>query len=96
VVRELRGAAVARTSKKPPPTEGERVVALGSPLDRLGALSIAIVNVADERAIVSDADVNYLSFGGPLLDLDGNIIGLKFPFYGSARCRDSTRGVSSG
>jgi hypothetical protein len=23
----------------------------------------------DERAIVSDADVNYLSFGSPLLDL---------------------------
>ena len=68
---------VLDTSKAPAPTEGERVVALGSPLNRVGALSIGIVNVADRQSIVSDASVNYLNTGGPLIDLDGNVIGLN-------------------
>lgn len=65
------------SSKSTAPTAGDRVLALGSPLNRLSVLSIGIVSSADDHAIVSDAGVNWLNTGGPLINLDGYVIALN-------------------
>lgn len=65
------------SSKSTAPTAGDRVLALGSPLNRLSVLSIGIVSSADDHAVVSDAGVNWLNTGGPLLNLDGYVIALN-------------------
>jgi S1-C subfamily serine protease len=59
------------------PAAGDRVLALGSPLNHLSVLSIGIVSSADNRSVVTDAGVNWLNTGGPLLNLDGYVIGLN-------------------
>lgn len=59
------------------PAPGERVLALGSPLNRLGVLSLGLVSNADASGVVSDVSVGYLNTGGPLVNLDGNVIGLN-------------------
>lgn len=65
------------TSKAAAPAAGDRVLAIGSPLNHLSVLSIGIVSSASSDAIVSDAGVNWLNTGGPLLDLDGYVIALN-------------------
>ena len=65
------------SSKSTAPTAGDRVLALGSPLNRLSVLSIGIVSSADDHAVVSDAGVNWLNTGGPLINLDGYVIALN-------------------
>ncbi|HEV2178807.1 MAG TPA: trypsin-like peptidase domain-containing protein [Gemmatimonadaceae bacterium] len=65
------------SSKSTAPAAGDRVLALGSPLNRLSVLSIGIVSSADDHAIVSDAGVNWLNTGGPLVNLDGYVIALN-------------------
>ncbi|HTL94978.1 MAG TPA: trypsin-like peptidase domain-containing protein [Gemmatimonadaceae bacterium] len=65
------------SSKSTAPVAGDRVLALGSPLNRLSVLSIGIVSSADDHAIVSDAGVNWLNTGGPLINLDGYVIALN-------------------
>lgn len=65
------------SSKSTAPVAGDRVLALGSPINRLSVLSIGIVSSADDHAIVSDAGVNWLNTGGPLINLDGYVIALN-------------------
>ncbi len=65
------------SSKSTAPSAGDRVLALGSPLNRLSVLSIGIVSSADDHAVVSDAGVNWLNTGGPLMNLDGYVIALN-------------------
>lgn len=65
------------SSKSTTPAAGDRVLALGSPLNRLSVLSIGIVSSADDHAVVSDAGVNWLNTGGPLMNLDGYVIALN-------------------
>lgn len=65
------------SSKSTAPAAGDRVLALGSPLNRLSVLSIGIVSSADDHAVVSDAGVNWLNTGGPLINLDGYVIALN-------------------
>ena len=59
------------------PGAGQRVLALGSPLNRLAVLSIGIISTADDRSVVSDASVNWLNTGGPLVSLGGKVIALN-------------------
>ena len=59
------------------PGPGDRVLAFGSPLNKLGVFSLGIVSNADPLTIVSDVNVTYLNSGGPLLSKDGFVIGLN-------------------
>ncbi|HSC33032.1 MAG TPA: trypsin-like peptidase domain-containing protein [Gemmatimonadaceae bacterium] len=65
------------SSKSTAPVAGDRVLALGSPINRLSVLSIGIVSSADDHAVVSDAGVNWLNTGGPLINLDGYVVALN-------------------
>ncbi|MCC5876249.1 MAG: trypsin-like peptidase domain-containing protein [Candidatus Sumerlaeia bacterium] len=65
---------------------GEHVVALGNPLDLNHTISQGIVSakarylgahISMERLIQTDATIQQGSSGGPLVNLDGNIIGIN-------------------
>ena len=59
------------------PGPGDRVLAFGSPLNKLGVFSLGIVSNADPMVITSDVNVTYLNSGGPLLSKEGYVIGLN-------------------
>ena len=59
------------------PTAGDRVLALGSPMNKAGVLSIGIVSDADQQSVTSDLSVGFLNTGGPLLNRDGYVVGLN-------------------
>jgi S1-C subfamily serine protease len=59
------------------PSAGDRVLALGSPLNKAGVLSTGIVSNADQQSITSDLSVGYLNTGGPLLNSDGYVVGVN-------------------
>ncbi len=59
------------------PAAGDRVLALGSPLNKVGVLSTGIVSNADGQSITSEVSVGYLNTGGPLLNTDGYVVGLN-------------------
>ena len=65
------------TSRGPLANAGERVMAMGSPMNRTGMLSIGIVNSVDAQSVVSDVSISYLNSGGPLVNLDGDVIALN-------------------
>jgi serine protease Do len=58
---------------------GEIVVAVGNPLDLVGALTVGVVHSADRRGRRVYADVRLLpgNSGGPLADADGNVVGIN-------------------
>ena len=58
------------------PGPGDRVLAFGSPLNKLGVLSLGIISAADGGSIVSDVSVGWQNSGGPLVSKDGFVIGL--------------------
>jgi S1-C subfamily serine protease len=59
------------------PSAGDRVLALGSPLNKAGVLSTGIVSNADQQSITSEVSLGYLNTGGPLLNTDGYVVGLN-------------------
>lgn len=56
--------------------EGERVLAIGNPLSQTRVLTAGVVSKVHEGAIISDVDLNPGSSGGPLLNLDGEVVGI--------------------
>lgn len=56
---------------------GERVLAVGSPLHQTGVLTTGIVSKVEARAIISDVNINHGNSGGPLLNLDGEVIAIN-------------------
>ena len=65
------------SAKTAMPTVGDRVLALGSPFNKVGVLSTGIVSNADQQSIVSEVSLGYLNTGGPLLNADGFVVGLN-------------------
>jgi S1-C subfamily serine protease len=64
------------SAKTAMPAVGDRVLALGSPFNKVGVLSTGIVSNADQQGITSEVSVGYLNTGGPLLNTDGYVVGL--------------------
>ena len=58
------------------PGPGDRVLAFGSPMNKLGVLSLGIISNADANSIVSDVSIGWQNTGGPLVSRDGYVIGL--------------------
>ena len=65
------------TTRGPLANAGERVMAMGSPMNRTGMLSIGIVNSVNAQSVVSDVSISYLNSGGPLVNLDGDVIAIN-------------------
>jgi hypothetical protein len=71
--------------------EGEKVLAIGNPLSQTRILTVGVVSKVHEGAIISDVDLNPGSSGGPLLNLDGEVVGIT---TFSERSSDGGEGIS--
>jgi len=60
-------------------TAGERVIALGFPLNQEAVVTMTqgIVSSLREKAIISDVNINHGNSGGPMVDLDGSVVGVN-------------------
>ena len=68
--------AVAQ-SGEPVAVAGERVLAIGFPLNQEQTLTTGIVSGVREGAIISDVNMNPGNSGGPMLNLAGEVIGVN-------------------
>jgi hypothetical protein len=57
--------------------EGEKVLAIGSPLNQTRILTSGIVSKVEEGALISDVSINPGNSGGPLLNLDSEVIAIN-------------------
>ncbi len=57
--------------------EGERVVAIGSPLTQESVMTTGIVSKVQPDAIISDVNINPGNSGGPLLNLEAAVLGVN-------------------
>jgi len=67
---------LADPTQGPLAVEGERVLAIGSPLNQEKVLTIGIVSKVEKDYLISDVNINHGNSGGPLLNLAGDAIGL--------------------
>src|SRR5205085_1191940 len=56
--------------------EGEKVFTIGSPLNQRKVITTGIVSRVEERAIISDININHGNSGGPLFNSLGEVIGI--------------------
>ncbi len=56
---------------------GERVLAIGSPLNQRGVLTTGVVSQVEDGALISDVNINHGNSGGPLLTLDGTVVAIN-------------------
>jgi S1-C subfamily serine protease len=56
--------------------EGERVFTIGSPLHQSKVMTTGIVSKVEDRAIISDVNINHGNSGGPLFNSNGAVIGI--------------------
>ena len=56
---------------------GERVLAIGFPLNQELTLTTGIVSSVREGAIISDVNINHGNSGGPMLNLAGEVVGVN-------------------
>jgi S1-C subfamily serine protease len=78
-------------SGKPPVVPGERVIAMGYPLNQELAVTAGIVSSVREGAIISDVRINPGNSGGPLVNMSGEAIAIN-AFNASAMGR--SQGIS--
>lgn len=65
------------SSNSDPVEEGERVLAIGSPLNQRKIMTTGVVSKVEERAILSDVNINQGNSGGPLFNSLGEVIGIN-------------------
>ena len=56
---------------------GERVIAVGFPLSQRSSVTSGIVSGIRERLVISDVNINPGNSGGPLLNLNGEVVGVN-------------------
>jgi hypothetical protein len=57
--------------------EGEKVIAIGSPLNQDKIMTTGIISKVEPTALISDVNINHGNSGGPLVNLDGEVIGIN-------------------
>jgi len=57
--------------------EGEKVIAIGNPLHQTRIVTSGIVSKVEEGAIISDVNLNPGNSGGPLINMDGEVIAIN-------------------
>ncbi len=57
--------------------EGEKVIALGSPLNQEKIMTSGIVSKVEATALISDVNINHGNSGGPLVNMDGRVIAIN-------------------
>lgn len=70
-------AAIAKTDgAEPAITEGERVFTIGSPLNQKKIITTGIASKIEEKAILSDININHGNSGGALFNSIGEVVGI--------------------
>ena len=86
IVKELPILRIADRPAADLAFEGERVIAIGSPLNQTRILTSGIVSKVEERAIISDVNINPGNSGGPLINMDSEVVAINtfgdFPSMG--------------
>ena len=77
VVKELPILKIADRPSADLAFEGEKVLAIGSPLNQIRILTSGIVSKVEERAIISDVNLNPGNSGGPLINMDSEVIAIN-------------------
>ena len=77
VVKELPILKIADRPAADIAFEGERVIAIGSPLNQTRILTSGIVSKVEERAIISDVNINGGNSGGPLINMDSEVVAIN-------------------
>jgi hypothetical protein len=57
--------------------EGDRVIAIGSPLNQEKIMTAGIISKVEPTAVISDVNINHGNSGGPLLNLDGLVVAIN-------------------
>lgn len=92
VVKDLPTLKIADRPNTDLAFEGEKVIAIGSPLNQIRILTSGIVSKVEERAIISDVNINPGNSGGPLINMDSEVIAINT--FGDAPLRGPGPGVS--
>lgn len=83
-------ASIAKTdAAEPAVTEGERVFTIGSPLNQKKIITTGIASKIEEKAILSDININHGNSGGALFNSIGEVVGIT-----TFKDADSLGGVS--
>lgn len=70
-------ATIAKTDgSEPSITEGERVFTIGSPLNQKKIITTGIASKIEEKAILSDININHGNSGGALFNSIGEVVGI--------------------
>jgi S1-C subfamily serine protease len=75
-VKEWVTVPLADPKRGPLAIEGERVLAIGSPLHQEKVLTTGIVSKVEDGVLISDTNINPGNSGGPLINLAGEAIGI--------------------
>lgn len=59
-----------------PPFEGEAILAMGSPLSLTGILTTGVISKVGPGVLMSDVNINAGNSGGPVLNWDGQVVGI--------------------
>lgn len=57
--------------------EGEKVIAIGSPLNQEKIVTSGIISKIEKGAIITDVNINHGNSGGPLMNMDGEVIAIN-------------------
>lgn len=76
-IPEAEAAPIApEDEEEPPVVEGERVLTIGSPLHQRKVMTTGIVSRVEQKAIISDINLNKGNSGGPLFNSLGEVVGI--------------------
>lgn len=57
--------------------EGEKAIAMGSPLNQEKIMTSGIISKVEKAALISDVNINHGNSGGPLVNMDGEVIAIN-------------------
>ncbi len=67
---------IAALTETAPVVEGEKILAIGSPLHQEKIVTSGLVSKVEEGAFISDVNINHGNSGGPVLNLAGEVVGI--------------------
>jgi S1-C subfamily serine protease len=74
--KDMTVLSLADASKPPVAVEGERILAIGNPLHQEGILTTGIVSKVEKGVLMSNVNINHGNSGGPVLNLEGQVVGI--------------------
>lgn len=57
--------------------EGEKAMAMGSPLNQEKIMTVGIISKVEPTALISDVNINHGNSGGPLVNMNGEVIAIN-------------------